>query len=239
MAAGDSAHRVLAAVHRDIGIPLAACHHACCGQCHSHPRPDPPPVMPRCKRKRPSQTQELLGVICDVSQAHTGSVRYSPKPMRCSKVLRELEAASKATLTAKQAERLCGKLQFICNSSIFGGVGRAQTLALHRRSHSRSLDGRTSCTSEALTADLESARLFLEIILHKDRLPQRVVEFQDTPPIIVYSDAEGRHFNIGLVAWDPLDPTRVYSANGPLVAGTRTVFEPRRPRRGRRYDQCG
>ena len=117
-AAGDSAQQVLAAVHSDLGIPLAACQHACCSQCYRVPRSDPPSVMPKCKRKRPSQIQELLGVVCDVSQAHAGSVHYSPKPTRCTKVLRELEAASKSKLTAKQAERLCGKLQFICNSSI-------------------------------------------------------------------------------------------------------------------------
>jgi hypothetical protein len=66
-------------------------------------------------------------------------------------------------------------------------------LALHRRSQSRSVDGRTPCTSEAWTADVESARLFLEMILHRDRLPRRVVEFQDSPPNIVYSDAEAFH----------------------------------------------
>ena len=38
------------------------------------------------------------------------------------------------------------------------------------------------------------------------------MKFQATIPIIVYSDAEGIDFNIGLVAWDPLDPTRVHSA---------------------------
>ena len=37
---------------------------------------------------------------------------------------------------------------------------------------------------------------------------------RDRPPIIVYSDAEGRNFHIGLVAWDPLDPERIHSANG-------------------------
>ena len=76
------------------------------------------------------------------------------------------------------------------------------------------MDGRTLCASEAWNDDLESARLFLEMILHKDRLPQRVVEFQATPPIIVYSDAEGSDFNMGLFAWDPLEPTRVHSATG-------------------------
>lgn len=76
------------------------------------------------------------------------------------------------------------------------------------------MDGRTSCTSEAWTADLESARLFLEMILHRDRLPQRVMEFQDSPPILVYSDAEGCNFHIGLVVWDPLDPKLIHSANG-------------------------
>jgi hypothetical protein len=119
VAAGDSAQQALAVVHRDIGIPLAACQHACCSQCKRNPRPNPPPQYAKCKRRRPSQIQELLGVVCNVSQAHAGSVHYSPKPTRCTKVLRELEAASKSKLTAKQAERLCGKLQFICNISIW------------------------------------------------------------------------------------------------------------------------
>jgi hypothetical protein len=160
VAAGDSSQQALPAVHRDIGIPLAACQHACCSQCNCNQQPDPPPSMPKCKRRHPSQIQELMGVVCDVSQAHAGSVHYSPKSARCVKVLRELEAASKSTLTAGQAERLCGKLQFICNISIFGGVGRAQTLALHRWSQSRSMDWR---------AELESALLFLEMILHLPR----------------------------------------------------------------------
>ena len=52
---GDSAQQVLAAVHSDIGVPLAACQHACCSQCNRNSRSDPPPVVPKCKRKRPSQ----------------------------------------------------------------------------------------------------------------------------------------------------------------------------------------
>jgi hypothetical protein len=70
-------------------------------------------------------------------------------------VLRELAAASKATLTAKQAERLRGTLQFICNSSILGGAGLVQ-----------------QCAPEAWNDDWESALLFLKMILQKDRLPQ-------------------------------------------------------------------
>ncbi len=73
VAAGDSAQQALATIHRCIGIPLAACQHACCSQCNRNPLPDPPPSVPKCKRRRPSQIQELLGVVCDVSQAHTGS----------------------------------------------------------------------------------------------------------------------------------------------------------------------
>ncbi len=69
---------------------------------------------------------------------------------------------------------------------------------------------RTSCTSEVWTAELESARLFLEMI----RTACRNGEFQDRPPIIVYSDAEGRNFHIGIMARDPLDPERIHSANG-------------------------
>ena len=98
------------------------------------------------------------------------------------------------------------------NSSVLGGVGRTQTLALHWHTHSGSMEGRTPCASEARKRQLGVRRTSLEMIPHKDRLPQRVVEFQATLPIIVYCDAEGNEFNIGLVAWDPLDPTRVHSA---------------------------
>ena len=55
---------------------------------------------------------------------------------------------------------------------------------------------------------------FLELILEPSRLPRRAVYFQDTPPVILYSDAEGDGFYIGLVAFDPLQPDRVYSASG-------------------------
>lgn len=45
VAAGDSAQQALAVVHGDIGIPLAACQHACCSQCKRNPRPNPPPPV--------------------------------------------------------------------------------------------------------------------------------------------------------------------------------------------------
>jgi len=214
VSAGDSAQQALAAVHADIGIPLAACGHASCDQCKTCPCLPAPEVLPKCKRKRPSQVQELLGVVCDVSEAHLGRVYYSPKASRCAKVLRELRAAQHSgLLRPKQAERLCGKLQFICHSSIFGGIGRAQTWPLFRRAHMQPLDGQEG-TSEAWTPAMSASLRFLELILEPSRLPRRAVYFQDTPPVILYSDAEGDGFYIGLVAFDPLQPDRVYSASG-------------------------
>ena len=88
-----------------------------------------PPSMPKCKRRRPSQIQELLGVVCNVSQAHAGSVHYSPKPTRCTKVLRELEAASKSKLTNKQ--RGCAS-----NSNLFATSQFLEAWAELRPSHS-------------------------------------------------------------------------------------------------------
>ena len=215
VAAKDSAQQAIAAVHADIGIPLAACGHPSCSDCNAIPILPAPASMPKCKRKRPSQVQELLGVVCDVSAATTGRVYYSPKPSRCAKVLRELRSAQHSgTLRPKQAERICGKLQFICHSSVFGGIGRAQTLPFHRRAHMQGLDG-TPCTSEAWTGAMTASLQFLEMILEPSRLPRHTVSFQDTPPILLYSDAEGHDFDIGLVAYDPLEPTRRHSASGP------------------------
>ena len=61
---------------------------------------------------------------------------------------------------------------------------------------------------------MSSSLCFLELIQEPSRLPRRTVYFQDTPPVILYSDAEGDGFYIGLVACDPLQPDRVYSASG-------------------------
>ncbi len=78
----------------------------------------------------------------------------------------------------------------------------------------QSLDGE-ECASEAWTSAMSVSLRFLEMILEPSRLPRRTVYFHDTPPIILYSDAEGDDFYIGLVAFDPLQPERVYSASGP------------------------
>ncbi len=54
-AAVDSAQQVLAAVHSDIGIPLAACQHACCSQCNRNPRSDPPPLCRSVNANAPAR----------------------------------------------------------------------------------------------------------------------------------------------------------------------------------------
>jgi hypothetical protein len=54
-------------------MSLEVCQHAYCGQCNSHPKHNATLIMPKGKRKRPSQTEELLGVVCDVSHALKGS----------------------------------------------------------------------------------------------------------------------------------------------------------------------
>jgi hypothetical protein len=78
------------------------------------------------------------------------------------------------------------------------------------------------------------------MILHKDRLPQRVVEFQDSPPVIVYSDAEGRegslrpqlqHRSCGMGSLGPHASSEHQRPMPIVIAGTCALPEPRCPRR--------
>ena len=212
--AGDSAQEFMSAIHSAINIPLAACHHPCCEHCNTSPASPRPTLMPKCKRRRASSIQELLGVVCDMSSAHLGSVTYSPKRSRCDKIISSLKEYQTAQLlTQKQAERVNGKLQFLTHSSVFGRVGRAQSLCFLRRAHGKSMDGRTHDPSVAWTSDMDLALSFLELILHPDRLPSRTISFDEVPPVILYSDAEGETFGIGLFAWDPLTPSEHWYAS--------------------------
>ena len=205
---------VFDSLHSFIHIPLAACRHRSCPNCNSTPSPlvlaDALPA--KCKRRRPQARQELLGVVCDVSMAHTGRVTITSKPSRCKNILDDLRSCQVLqTISQKQAERLVGKLSFVIISSIFGSVSRAQTLAFYRRSQAKSEDGKSEDLSESWTL-MFSALAFLELILHFYTLPCRLIEFGNDLPVILYSDATGDG-GIGLNAWDPKEPNKLWSSS--------------------------
>jgi len=52
---------------------------------------------------------------------------------------------------------------------------------------------------------MDQALEFLHALLHKDRLPRQLVFFNDQPPVLGYSNAQGETYGIGLVVFDPFD----------------------------------
>ena len=52
---------------------------------------------------------------------------------------------------------------------------------------------------------MDQALEFLHALLHKDKLPHRRVFFNDLPPVLGYSDAQGETYGKGLVVFDPFD----------------------------------
>jgi hypothetical protein len=211
LAAGRSAQRCLAALHKAIGIPLAACNHEACGECRDRPTPaqdsHPPP---RCKRQRFRQTQEALGVVCDLSTVQHGFAQYWPTKDRCARVLGALrQCKTEHRLRARDAERIVGKLAFLTHSGVFGGVARGPTWPFYRRAHCRSIDQFDLADySDAWHPRMTTALEFLEAILDPEALPKRRICFDNVqlPHVVAYSDAEGAEFGIGLVMFDPMTP---------------------------------
>jgi hypothetical protein len=211
LAAGRSAQRCLAAVHKALGIPLAACNHTACGECRDRPTPaEETQLLPRCKRQRFRQTQEALGVVCDLSTVCQGFAQYWPTADRCARVLGALrQCAEERRLTSRDAERILGKLAFLTHSGVFGGVARGPTWPFYRRANCRSIDQLDLPDySDAWHPRMETALLFLEAILAPEALPHRRICFDNVqlPHVVAYSDAEGADFGIGLVVFDPLQP---------------------------------
>ena len=206
--AGASSQTCLAFVHKAVGIPLAACGHTSCAECCAHPSPPQQDVvMPRCKRRRARGTNEALGVICSLENAHKGFADFHPRPSRLSHILETLQAYEEArAMTPTEAAEILGRIGFVTHSSIFGRVARAPTLPFYRRSYGKSLDGRSECDSTVWTQSMSDSLRFLEAIFAHPYIPHRRIFFSDRPPSIGYSDAEGGTFGIGLCAFNRARP---------------------------------
>jgi len=110
-------------------------------------------------------------------------------------------------------------VSFLC-TSLFGGVGRAPARLLIQRANLSSdkdsfavpTGGLLPPRRHAWTADLEDMRSFYTVILSPERIPVRVLFFDDhTPPIIGYSDGcssvDKNVHGLGIVMWDVHDGT--------------------------------
>jgi hypothetical protein len=204
--AKSSSQDCLARVHKAVGLPLAACAHPACGECHQTPAHRPVDAeMPRCKRRRAAATQEALGVVCSLKNVRKGFADYHPRQARVDRILHDLQTcADSGILTPAVAHHIMGRLTFVTHSSIFGRVARAPTLPFYRRIHGRSLDGKSACNSHAWTREMNTALDFLKALFTEGQLPHRRIIFNDLPPSVAYSDAQGETFGIGLCAFDPL-----------------------------------
>jgi len=141
-----------------------------------------------------------------MSNAHKGFVDFFPKPGRCERILSDLDKCKdRGIITPHEAEEILGRLGFVTHSSISGGVARAPTLPFYHRAYKRSLDGLSCDLSTAWTTRMDQALEFLHALLHKDKLPHQRVFFNDQPPVLGYSNAQGETYGKGLVVFDPFD----------------------------------
>ena len=110
-------------------------------------------------------------------------------------------------------------MSFLC-TSLFGGVNRASARPLIQRANLSSdkdsfalpAGGLLPPWRHAWTDDLEDMRSFYKVILSPERIPVRVLFFDDhTPPIIGYSDGcssvDKNIHGLGIVMWDVHDGT--------------------------------
>ena len=208
LAAGRSAQDCLSHLMALVGIPLAACMHPSCPECHDTPAPSDGTPLPKCKRKAFRQIQDGLGVTCDLSRAEKGFVDLSPTAGRCEKLIRALrEHETSGRITPSECEQLMGKLTFITTAGVFGGIARGASLPFYRRASARLIDGlgdHDSDTTWRWHPRMSTSLNFLEALLLPACLPRRRVFFNSTPPLVAYSDAEGALFGIGLTFLDPM-----------------------------------
>jgi len=141
------------------------------------------PAIELAKRKPMAPSNQGLGVVVDLSKAHTeGTVTFLPSANRIKHILEMWASAKRSNrMTTGEASTLRGKRQFLLECAQ-GRVGRASSLSLVQREY---YDGEQTEFSEALqhAYDFDAALL--------PNLPLRVelVEPSDVRPLLVYTDA--------------------------------------------------
>ena len=144
------------------------------------------------KDQHPGPSNTVLGVITDLSRAHThGQVLFRADPERAARYLRGFrEAFRRGVLTPSEAGKLRGQFFFLL-SAAYASIGRAATLSLVQRQY-------RDKTYEFLPGSaLHHTLLFFEALLSPDlvsgtpALPPLVVPVvpDPRPPLLVYSDA--------------------------------------------------
>ena len=155
------------------------------------------------KRVAPAPVNRELGVICDLSKAHSADrvAVFSPRPGRCEDLLSMLDRIRRHNgLSAPFAKRLCGLLGFLL-SSTYGRVGRAASQSFIMASNAEGWS--------PLSVALRETIRFFEILLPK--LPPREISLRPRPSypkVVVYSDAseDSKYCGIGFVVLVYLGP---------------------------------
>jgi len=173
-AAKASGQDIVYEIHCQVGDGIAA------GQ----PRPFiSSPAVELAKRKPMAPSNIGLGVMVDLSKAHTeGTVAFMPSANRVKHILEMWAKAKRSNrMTSGEASTLRGKRQFLLECAQ-GRVGRASSLSLVQREYH---DGDETEFSEALQHAYEFDAALLP------NLPFRVelVEPPNVRPLLVYTDA--------------------------------------------------
>lgn len=124
------------------------------------------------KAQPPSTVQKLLGVFFDISK---DTITLKPCPDRMDRLLKMIRGIlASNTLPIDDAQRLCGKLNFLQTTS-FGQVGRALLLPLYSRAHSQDLNGQQHLNGPIMSS--------LKMLLHLlPDMPPRVLPMQTDHP---------------------------------------------------------
>ena len=143
------------------------------------------PEIDPSKTKPTNTTNVVLGVIADTEGAthHTPHVMFRVDPSRVDSILQEFRSAfAVGILTPHQASSLRGRI-FFALSAAWAMVGRAATLPLVQRQY------RDVSHAFLEGSELHHSFLFFEALLPS--LPALAMPLapNDTPPLIVYTDA--------------------------------------------------
>jgi hypothetical protein len=162
------------------------------------------------KRKRTAPQNIVLGVNCDMSEAHTESyVMFQPRESKVNQVLDMIASiVDQNSLDSVQAGILCGKIGHIL-SSAHGRLGRAVLQPISARKQE---------DITTLTVQILEALKFFRVVLRATPPMKFNIRPKARKPVLVYSDASsaGSNYGLGLVVVDTEDPQGT-----PIVSSSR------------------
>eukprot|EP00438_Fugacium_kawagutii_P029339 Skav210188 [mRNA] locus=scaffold2101:315256:320021:- [translate_table: standard] len=139
-------------------------------------------AMKERKALSPAPKQKILGIVLEVCDDSIILAPHPPRVLRLSRALRQVLHDKK--LSAVEAQRLAGKMQFL-STSIFGQLGCAALHPLYARAHG--LGNQTSANelNDTLVSSIETLIQLLEH-LQPRHIP---VLHGPSPTAVIYTDA--------------------------------------------------